>query len=99
MAAQLGVADELDKLVFDGKTLRSSTAENTCGSAHFIAQVSLSSQSLGVAIAQTTYATNASREKQALRQLLEAVEIGVCWCRSARCMRTTLFPLPRSARC
>ena len=41
----------------------------------YIAQVSLYSQSLGVAIAQTTYATDASGEIQALRQLLEAVEL------------------------
>jgi len=34
--------------------------------------VSLYSQSLGVAIAQTTYATDSGSETQALRQLLEA---------------------------
>ena len=37
--------------------------------------MSLYSDSLGVAIAQTTYATDASGEIQALRQLLEAVEL------------------------
>ena len=37
--------------------------------------MSLYSKSLGVAIAQTTYATDASGEIQALRQLLEAVEL------------------------
>jgi len=75
MAAQPGVAEELDTLVCDGKTLRGSIAENNSGAARFIAQVSLYSQSLGVAIAQTTYATDASGEIQALRQLLEAVEL------------------------
>ncbi len=58
MAAQHVVAEELDTLVCDGKTLRGSIAENDTGAARFIAQVSLYSQSLGVAIAQTTYATN-----------------------------------------
>ncbi len=37
--------------------------------------MSLYPQSLGVAIAQSTYATDASGEIQALRQLMEAVEL------------------------
>jgi len=76
MAAQPGVAEGLDTLVCDGKTLRGSIDETATGAARFIAQVSLYSQSLGVAIAQTTYATDAGGETQALRQLLEAVELG-----------------------
>jgi hypothetical protein len=83
MAAQPGVTEELDTLVCVatgfrkavGKTLRGSIAENKTGAARFIAQVSLYSQSLGVAIAQTTYSTDAGGEIQALRQLLEAVEL------------------------
>ncbi len=75
MAAQPGVAEELDTLVCDGKTLRGSIAENASGAATFIAQVSLYSQSLGVAIAQTTYATDAGGEIPALRHLLEAVDL------------------------
>ena len=59
MTAQPGVA-ELDTLVCDGKTLRGSIAETDSGAAKFIAQVSLYSETLGVAIAQTTYATDAS---------------------------------------
>jgi hypothetical protein len=75
MAAQPGVAEGLDTLICDGKTLRGSIAENASGAAKFIAQVSLYSQTLGVAIAQTTYTTDASGEIQALRQLLEAVAL------------------------
>jgi hypothetical protein len=41
----------------------------------FIAQVSLYSNTLGVAIAQSTYATDAGGEIAALRQLLKAVEL------------------------
>lgn len=74
MTAQPGVA-ELDTLVCDGKTLRGSIAETDSGAAKVIAQVSLYSKSLGVAIAQTTAATDVSGELQALRQLLEAVEL------------------------
>ena len=74
MTAQPGVTD-LDSLVCDGKTLRGSIAETDSGAAKFIAQVSLYSKSLGAAIAQTTYATDASSEIQALRQLLETVEL------------------------
>jgi hypothetical protein len=54
MAAQPGVAEGLDSLVCDGKTLRGSISETPSGAATSIAQVSLYSQSLGVAIAQTT---------------------------------------------
>lgn len=75
MAARPGVAEELDTLVCDGKTLRGSIAENDTGAARFVAQVSLYSQTLGVAIAQTTYANDASGEFQALRHLLEAVDL------------------------
>jgi hypothetical protein len=75
MSAQPGVAEGLETLVCDGKTLRGSIAETDSGAATFIAQVSLYSQSLGVAIAQTTYATDAGSETQALRQLLEAIEL------------------------
>jgi len=75
MVAQPGVAEGLDTLVCDGKTLRGSIDETASGAAKFIAQVSLYSQTLGVAIAQTTYATDASGEIQALRQLLQAVEL------------------------
>jgi hypothetical protein len=75
MSAQSGVAEGLDTLVCDGKTLRGSIAETDSGAATFIAQVSLYSQSLGVAIAQTSYATDAGSETQALRQLLDAIEL------------------------
>jgi hypothetical protein len=75
MATQPDVAQELDTVVCDGKTLRGSIDETASGAAKFIAQVSLYSQSLGVVIAQTTYATDASGEIQALRQLLEAVAL------------------------
>ncbi len=75
MSAQSGVAEGLDSLDCDGKTLRGSIAENDSGAAKFIAQLSLHSQSLGVAIAQTTYATDPGSETQALRQLLEAIEL------------------------
>lgn len=75
MSAQPGVAEGLETLVCDGKTLRGSIAEADSGAATFIAQVSLYSQSLGVALAQSTYATDAGSETQALRQLLEAIEL------------------------
>ena len=75
MAAQPGVAEAVDALVCDGKTLRGSIAENASGAARFIAQVSLYSNTLGVAIAQSTYATDTGGEIAALRQLLDRVEL------------------------
>jgi hypothetical protein len=69
------VAEGLEALVCDGKALRGSIAETASAAATFIAQVSLYSQSLGVAIAQTINITDAGSETQALRQLLEAIEL------------------------
>jgi len=69
------VPEVVDTLVCDGKTLRGSIAENASGAARFIAQVSLYSNSLGVAIAQNTYATDSGSEIQALRELLDRVEL------------------------
>ena len=75
IAAQPGVPEMVDTLVSGGKTLRGSIAENVSGAARFIAQVSLYSNSLGVAIAQNTYATDAGSEVKALRELLDRVEL------------------------
>lgn len=59
--------------------------------------MSLYSQSLGVAIAQTTYATDASGEIQALRQLLEAVELESVLVQADALHANRPFPLPRPA--
>jgi len=53
--------------------LKPGVADNASGAARFIAQVSLRSNSLGVAIAQHTYATDSGSVIQALRALLELV--------------------------
>ena len=60
MAAQPGVTESVDTLVCDGKTLRGSIDQTASGAARFIAQVSLYSNTLGVAIAQNTYACQAT---------------------------------------
>jgi hypothetical protein len=75
MNAQIGDGEAVDTLVCDGKTLRGSIAENASGAARFIAQVSLYSNSLGVAIAQSTYSTDAGGEIAALRELLDRIEL------------------------
>lgn len=75
ITAQPGVPDVVETLVCDGKTLRGSIAETVSGAARFIAQVSLYSNSLGVAIAQNTYATDSGSEIKALRELLDRVEL------------------------
>jgi len=75
ITAQPGVTEVVDTLDYDGKTLRGSIAENATGAARFIAQVSLYSNSLGVAIAQNTYATDGGSEIKALRELLDRVEL------------------------
>jgi hypothetical protein len=54
MSGQSGVAEGHDTLICDGKTLRGSITETNSGAAIFIAQLSLYTKSLGVALAQTT---------------------------------------------
>lgn len=69
------MAETVDTLVCDGKTLLGSIAENAAGTARFIAQLSLYYNTLGVAIAQSAYATDDGSEIQALRELLDRVEL------------------------
>ncbi len=98
MAAQPGVAEGLDTLVCDGKTLRGSISETPSGAATFIAQVGLYSQSLGVAIAQTIYATDAGSETRALRELLESVDLAGVLFQADALHANRPFRLPRPAR-
>jgi len=98
LAAQPGVTEELDTLIRDRKTLRGFVDENETGAARFIGQVSLYSQSKGVAIAETTYATGAGGEIQALRQLLEAVELEGVLVQADALHASRFFPLPRPAQ-
>jgi hypothetical protein len=65
-----GGASDLDQLVCDGKTLRGSIEPTPAGGSAFIAQVTLYSAALGVAISQACYATGENHERAVLRQLL-----------------------------
>ena len=97
MAAQPGVTEAVDTLVCDGKTLRDSIVETASGAARFIAQVSLYSNSLGVAIAQSTYTTDAGGEIEALGQLLHRVELEGLLVQADALHANALFSLPRTA--
>ena len=97
MAAQLGVTDTADTLVCDGKTLRGSIADYASGTARFIAQVSHYSNTLGLAIAQSTYPTDAGGEISALRQLLDRVELECLFVQADALHANPGFPLPRAA--
>jgi len=72
-------------------------AENASGAARFIAQVSLYSNSLGVAIAQNTYATDSGSEIQALRELLDRVELEGLLVQADALHANRPFRLPRAA--
>ena len=61
-----GAAD-LDRLVCDGKTLRGSIEPTTGGGSACIAQVTLYSAALGVAIAQACYATGQDLERAVIK--------------------------------
>ncbi len=70
-----GGASDLDQLVCDGKTLRGSIEPTAGGGSAFIAQVTLYSAALGVAISQTCYATGENHERAVLRQLLGELDL------------------------
>ena len=61
-----GGAADLDQLVCDGKTLRGSIVPTAGGGSAFIAQVTLYSAALGLAIAQACYATGENHERAVL---------------------------------
>jgi hypothetical protein len=71
-------AENLDQLECDGKTLRGSIASTPAGGSAFIAQVTLYSAALGVAISQACYATGENHERAVLRQLLGRAGSGGC---------------------
>ena len=70
-----GGATDLDQLVCDGKTLRGSIVPTAGGGSAFIAQVTLYSAALGVAISQACYATGEKHERAVLRQLLGELDL------------------------
>lgn len=70
-----GGAEDLDQLVCDGKTLRGSIEPTAGGGSAFIAQVTLYSAALGVAISQACYATGENHERAVLRQLLGELDL------------------------
>ena len=70
-----GGASDLDQLVCDGKTLRGSIEPTAGGGSAFIAQVTLYSAALGVAISQVCYATGENHERSVLRELLGELDL------------------------
>jgi hypothetical protein len=58
---------DLDRLVCNGNTLRGSIEPTAGGGSAFIAQVTLHSAALGVAISQACYATTSNHERAVLR--------------------------------
>jgi hypothetical protein len=70
-----GGAADLDQLVCDGKTLRGSIEPTSGGGSAFIAQVTLYSAALGVAIAQACYATGENHERAVLKKLLGELDL------------------------
>ncbi|MFS6818300.1 transposase family protein [Synechococcus lacustris Tous-12m] len=65
-----GGAADLDQRVCDGKTLRGSIEPTAGGGSAFIAQVTIYSSALGVAISQACYPTSSNHDRAVLRQLL-----------------------------
>ncbi len=70
-----GGAADLDQLLCHGKTLRGSIEPTAGGGSAFIAQVTLYSAALGVAICQACYATGENQKRAVLRQLLGELDL------------------------
>jgi len=70
-----GGATDLDQLVCDGRTLRGSIEPTAGGGSAFIAQVTVYSAALGVAISQACYATGENHERVVLKQLLGELDL------------------------
>jgi hypothetical protein len=70
-----GGTTDLDQLICDGKTLCGSIEPTSGGGSAFIAQVTLYSAALGVAIAQACYATGENHEGVVLQKLLGGLDL------------------------
>ena len=70
-----GGAADLDQQVCDGRALRGLIEPTAGGVSAFIAQVTLYSAALGVAISQACYATRENHERAVLRQLLGELDL------------------------
>ncbi len=76
MVSQIpGGEDHLDQLVCDGKTLRGSAIETEEGNHRFVAQVTVYTRALVVALAQKAYDTHESSERAALKELLSSLDL------------------------
>jgi hypothetical protein len=77
MLAQIAYQNkDFDQLICDSKTLRGSAAQvdGAGGATRFVTQVTLYARELGMAIAQTSFDTGASHEREALKVLLSTLE-------------------------
>jgi hypothetical protein len=97
MAAQLGVTETADTMACKGKVLQDSIYQTASGAARFIAPVSLYSNTLGVATAQNTFATDAGGVIAALRQLPDRVELNGLLVQAQALHANRPYPLPRAA--
>lgn len=70
-----GGATDFDQLVCDSKTLRGPIEPTACGGSAFIAQVTLYSAALGVAISQACYSTAENHQRALLRKLLGELDL------------------------
>ena len=70
-----GGTTDLDQLVCDGTRLRGSIEPSAGGGSTFIAQVTLYSAAVGLAISQACYATGENHERAVLRRLLGQLDL------------------------
>ena len=70
-----GGAEAFDQLICDNKALRASVEPTAGGGSTFIAQVTLYSAALGLAISQACHATVENHERAVLKQLLGELDL------------------------
>ena len=70
-----GGVEAFDQLICDDKALRASVEPTAGGGSTFIAQVTLYSAALGLAISQACYATVENHERAVLKQLLGELDM------------------------
>ncbi|MEB3243379.1 MAG: hypothetical protein VKO44_07060 [Cyanobacteriota bacterium] len=70
-----GGAEDPDQLISDGKTLRGSIEPSSGGGSAIVAQMTLYSPALGVAISQACFATGQNHERAVLKKLLGDLDL------------------------
>ncbi len=91
MSAQSGVAEGLDTLVCDGKTLRGSIAETVSGAAKFIAKAASIPRDWASRLPRPLTPPQPAAKPRSRVSCWTRLNSKACWCRRTRCIQTARF--------